>query len=173
MTFQTQVQSQFTQGWLGELIKDGPLRALPARIAVDVLITDTNTFGKAFTFVADAPSVGASGQTVRVGGAGAFAGILVDPKDHALYGTAAGGSLAPTMDLPQGEAAQFCTMGYVVVSMSTSTAFGDPVYFAPATTGGDIAGALYNTAGRGRTLITGAKVLTTKTGAGLCVIQLG
>lgn len=165
MTFQSTVGFRYTTGFVGEAQADVPSKVRAWRLSAQTAVA--NTVGKAFTYSADAaPLQGNQGSMLAaVGGAGAFAGILVHPKHYALNGTAAGGPLAASLDLPPSSEAELMTMGNVIVNFTTAVTYGDPVYFIPAT------GVLTNVV-TGNTLIANARVLTTTTGAGLAVISL-
>lgn len=124
MTFQSTVNTNTGFGVVGELFLDGPLRAQPGIIDSDG-VTYPNRVGRAFTNVA-----GSDGH-MTIGGTGAFAGILANPKVYPLQGTAAGGTLAPTLDLPQYAKGEFVydTTG-LIVTLENSAAIGDTVDFA-------------------------------------------
>lgn len=144
MTFQKIVNAQYTQGFPGELVRDGMLRAGPGRIASASL---KNVIGRAFGFVTETGTptsdmvgqelpvnpqvpngakftVGLAGEVpeVTVGGAN-FYGILAHPKHYALSGTP-DGSLAPTMAVPTGTEGEFVssTTGMVVDIFNATTA---------------------------------------------------
>src|SRR6202035_2212836 len=117
MTFQTIVNRNYTTGFPGEIVRDGPHRGKVARIASATLGADpglsTNRISRAFGYTSD---IGALGTTyaamdaqVSVGGP-LFYGILGNPKRYALQGTTVGGSLAPSLDLPMGFEAEFYDM---------------------------------------------------------------
>ena len=167
MAFQSTVGFRYTTGFLGEALADVPHKARAWRLSAQTAVA--NTVGKAFTASADAiPVQGNQGSIVaEVGGTGAFAGILIHPKHYALYGTATGGPLAPTLDLPANSEVELMTMGNVVVTFPAAVTYGSPVYFVNAT---GVLGA--GTAAVGQTQIAGAKVLTTTTAAGLAAISL-
>lgn len=146
MGFQSSVNRQFTAGFPGEIVRNGPTRAKPARIASVTLGVDpgasTNRISRAFGWSADLAPVGAMEGSVVVGGA-AFFGILGNSKHNALQGTTAGGSLAPSLDLPQYAEGEFFDMatGIVVELFNETTGvktvnFGDQVAFCPNTISG-------------------------------------
>lgn len=126
MGFQSTVIDDLKSGIIGEVAFDGPTRARPA--VLDSGANAANNYvGRVFTWIDRAA------ETVVAGGAAAdFAGILVQPKAYALLGTAAGGTLAETLLLPDGTPVELLSMGEIYVSL--------------ATTGGTIGAALkYNT----------------------------
>jgi hypothetical protein len=145
---QNTVYRQYTTGFPGDIVRDGPKRAKPARIASATVGTDpgasTNRISRAFGFTADIAGQGpttyaAMEQTVSVGGA-VFFGILGHPKHYALQGSAAGGTLGASLDLPQGFEGEFFDMvtGMVAELINETTAtkvttFGDQVAFVPTT----------------------------------------
>ena len=164
MTFQSTVRVDQTTGIVGEIIYDGPTRAKP--IIVDSAGATANTVGFAFTYVTGSDSKAAAGS----GGGAAFAGILVNPKVYASQGTAAAGTLAPTLDLPDDTQAEILTMGIIVVNLAVvgTGAIGEPIFYTDAT------GALSSgTAAVGETQIANAfishRVLSE---AGLAIITL-
>jgi hypothetical protein len=162
--FQTTVSAEQALGVIGELFDDGPHRAQPFLIISDDAAD--NVFGRAFTITAEGKAeAGKDGAQV-------FAGILVNPKEHALLGTLAGGSLAPSLTIPNNTIATLLSEGSVIVTLPASANIGDLVYFTDAT------GVLTTTAPgaaapASSTLIEGAYVdRFTRTGAGLAVITL-
>ncbi len=128
MGFQSTVSNKQAFGVVGEVYKSGTLRAQPATIDSDG-ITNPNRVGRAFTEVA------ANAGHVVVGGTGVFAGILANPKSYPLYGTAAGGPLAPTLDLPQYfNGAELCYMTTgLIVDLKTAATIGDTVDYDTTT----------------------------------------
>jgi hypothetical protein len=147
MPFQQTVNRQYTTGFAGELVEDGPKRARPARIAalpVGALATGPNRISRAFGYAADIGTVGMAASIteasrsmeVQVGGK-VFYGILGHPKHYALFGSA-DGSLAPSYDLPNGAEGEFFDMatGLVVEVINHTTAaatvtYGDNVGYVP------------------------------------------
>lgn len=134
--FQKTVQRQFTKGFVGEVVRDGVLRAKPGRIESATL---SNGFGLVYGFQAASstyaqqtgspglpeadkvvnttraasgttPAVQASGLAGEVFavvvGGAPFFGILAHPKHNALSGTP-NGSLDPTYTLPIHTEAEF------------------------------------------------------------------
>lgn len=113
MAFPSTVKSGLISGVIGELSHDGPIRAVAGQL--DSLTAENNVIGRAFTYRDQAD------ETMRAGGSGKFAGILVHPKTHVLYGTA-GDTLAESLTLPNGAVGEFLQMGYVYVSLATPSA---------------------------------------------------
>ena len=145
--FQQVVNRQYTLGFIGEIIRDGVLRAKPGRIKSD---TALNGISRVFTYSGNtgtpadsvANAVGYAAQTYEVesGGTGAFFGILAHPKHYALSGGQAG-TLSPTMTLQKNSEGEFvdCTSGMLVeVFNETTTAknvnYGDKLAFCNSAT---------------------------------------
>lgn len=143
MSFQSTVNRQYTQGFPGEIIADGPLRLKPGRIDSATIGVDaglsTNRISRAFGYSSDLPTTGstnsASGALVVVGGA-KFYGVLAHPKHYALYGNA-GDSLGASMDLPKGANAEFAEMAIMVLELFNETTgsktvnYGDGIAYVP------------------------------------------
>lgn len=160
MTFQKVVRRQYTAGFVGEIVRDGTLRAFPGRIASPTTQADgsTNRIGRVFGYNGEsgAPDdatvnsditiggneypVGRAADvpTVVVGGTNFF-GILGIPKHYALQGTNTDGALSPTYDLPFGTEGEFIDMtaGMVVEILNPSitdaqtVTYGDLLAFVP------------------------------------------
>lgn len=145
MTFQSTVNRNYTTGFPGEIIKDGPTRGKTARISSATLGTDpgasTNRMSRAFGYSSDQPAEGttysAIEQIVAVG-APVFFGLLGNPKRYALFGTTSGGPLAASVDLPQGEVGEFYDMatGFVAELFNETTGaknmtYGDGIAYVP------------------------------------------
>jgi len=126
MGFQTTVISDNRSGLIGEIAFDGPTRVISGMLDSGAGAAN-NIVGRVFTWASRADG------TFKAGGAAAdFAGILISPKTHTLRGTTAGGTLADSLLIPDGEQVELLSMGEVFVSL--------------ATTGGTIGAALkYNT----------------------------
>src|ERR1700761_6331884 len=109
-TFQSSVNIWSAAGVVGELAFDGPMRAAPYNLYSAGV---PNLVGNAFTVTSGGSPepVGNSAiaGTAQVGGTGVFAGILINPKDYASYGTASG-PLNPTLVLPDYSIGQLATM---------------------------------------------------------------
>lgn len=121
MTFQTAVELAQGAGVVGELAFDGPMRGISAILAsADAA---DNVIGRAFCYVAG------SETEVEAGGTGAFCGILANPKEYALNGTAAGGSLAASLTLPNAVNGDFLSMAIMFVLLPAAAAIGDLVLF--------------------------------------------
>lgn len=116
MSFQTTVRADIRSGLIGEIAYDGPTRATSGMLASGAGAAN-NVIGRVFTWNDRAAG------TFKAGGAAVdFAGILVMPKKHALRGTAAGGTLADSLTLPDGVSVEMLQMGEVFVSVATTGA---------------------------------------------------
>lgn len=138
MTLQKSVGRQYTQGFVGEISQDGPVRAKPARIVANG--TTPNRIGRAFTYDSE---LGATGTTipyiefnVKPGGTAKFVGILSIPKHYTLYGNVTDGPLGPSIDLPAGAEGEFVDMAILNLSVSNGNdtaqaiPYGTQVYYA-------------------------------------------
>lgn len=167
MGFQTTVIADIRSGVIGELAFNGPTRAVSALLDSGAGAAN-NVVGRAFCYAS------AENNTVSAGGdGGIFAGILIQPKSHALRGTAAGGTLADSLALPDGVAVELLQMGEVFVSLASDGAtIGSLVKYADAT------GILdHGAASTGETQVPNATVVRvepspTAAGAYLAVIRL-
>lgn len=120
----------------GEQAFDGPTRALTALL--DTATEANNVFGRAFTYSDEAV------ESVEAGGAGLFAGIMINPKAYLLDVEYA----------RNGTQAEFGFMGEWYVALTTTGAtIGDLVYFVNAT--GELG---HGAAGAGQTQIAGAVI---------------
>lgn len=164
MSFQSTVREDQTTGIVGDIIFDGPTRVRP--INVNSSGATPNTIGKAFTYIDGVDDEAAAGSA----GAGAFAGILSNSKVYALQGTQAGGSLAPTLDLPDNTNAELLTMGTMIGNLTIvgTGKIGEGIFYVDAT------GALGSgTAAAGQTQILNAKIDRRNiSGPGLAIITL-
>ena len=140
MAFQTTSNFFTAIGVPGSLATITPDPRVVSRIVYSA--GTANTFGFAYT-ESTAGDVQLD-NTVQVGGTGVFAGILVQPKSVATFGTTAGGTLAPTLNLPDYAAGELLQFGSVFVALPNSSALGDLVTYN--TTTGAIAGTFAPTA---------------------------
>jgi len=128
MTFQTTVINDIRSGFIGDVAFDGPTRAIPALLDSGAGAAN-NIIGRAFTYVSRVNG------TVAAGGAVAdFAGIMVLPKTQSLRGTAAGGTLADSLLLPDGVSVELAQMGEYFVALENATGnIGDLVAYDTTT----------------------------------------
>lgn len=143
MAFPSSVISDLVSGIPGEIAFDAPYTGITA--IVDTTTEANNVFGRAFTYKNEAV------ESVQAGGTGLFAGLMVNPKAHAIN------TLAATTDsVSNGRVSEFCVKGevYVLLSVGTAVTIGDPVFFvnADGTLGA-------GTAAAGQTQIAGATVV--------------
>ena len=135
--FQKTVGRNFTTGFPGDIVRDGPKRAKPGRIiAPSVTPTAKVEVGgvitRAFGYEGDLGTLGGTnaamttraldGYSVSVG-AKNFFGILGHPKHYVLNGTQTGDTLAASMVLPLGSEGEFFDMvtGLVVQLFNPAT----------------------------------------------------
>lgn len=158
MGFQSTVSLNQGFGVVGELVFDGPVRAAP--FILDSTDAANNVVGRVFTVKSEG--------VAQAGGSGVFAGILVNPKHYASYGTSAGGTLAPTLTLPNAATAEMLRMGFIIVALPGAAAIGDALKYN-TTTGVIGTGA----PGAGEAAVPNAVVdRFTVSGAGLAVVRL-
>lgn len=129
MPFQSAVRFDAAYGVPGEYATDGPTRAEPGILRTTA--PANNIFGRFFSLNSAVPGVWRAGDAL---GDGERWGILTSPKQHASYGTAAGGPLAPTLTLPNEVTAEITTMGQVIcVARDAANLVGNIVRFVKAT----------------------------------------
>lgn len=126
---QSAVNINMGAGVVGELYlgSESSLRAQPGVID-SVGTTNPNRVGRVFT---QTPAVDGH---CGVGGTGVFYGILGNPKVYPLYGTAAGGALAASLDLPQYAKGEFVyeTAG-IWVTLAGAASIGDLIDYDTTT----------------------------------------
>lgn len=130
MSFQS-APVRFDQGYgvPGEFVFDGPRRAEPGILRT--VAPANNIFGRAMTLNSAVPGVWRAGDAASDG---ERIGILTGPKQHASYGTAAGGPLAPTLAIANEINVQIATMGQIlVVCRDAANLVGNIVRFVLAT----------------------------------------
>ena len=173
MTFQSTVRADQGIGVPGEIVLDGPTRAQPCPI--DPAATAANcVVGRMFSMDATSglASPGSAGAVVAPG-THKLLGILAMPKNYALQGTSAGGTLAPTLTVQVGQLAEFVEMtAGIILSLPGAVKAGVQLqYHLP--TGVISAPAVAGAADTGNAMIPGCsvdRVLTT--GAGLVIAKL-
>lgn len=165
MPFQSTVRFDQGFGVVGEFAYDGPRKVRPGLIVSASAVN--NVIGRAFT----QPN---TGGTFAAGGTDVFAGILVGTKGYVSQGTAAAGTLAPTLTLPNSTEGEFAIQGFPIVTMSNANVhIGDDVHFVQAT-GALLSVAPGTTPTTGNTKVPNASVyaLPQPAANGLCVINL-
>jgi len=160
MSFQSTVRLNQTDGIVGDIAFDGPLRANPG--ILESADAANNVIGRAMFRLADEDlKMAAEGADTLV-----FAGILSNSKVYALEGDAAS-SLNPTLTLPNQTEVEVVDMGYIYVNSLDAVSIGDDVYASNTT------GELQSTAGAGFTQIPNAKFdLRNTDAAGLAIVRL-
>ena len=164
MPFQQTVRINQTTGVVGDIVIDGPLRGQPGILASTSAAN--NVIGRAFRHVAS------SDLNVTADAAGIFAGILANSKVYATSGTTAGGTLAPTLALPNNTEVELVTFtSGILVELSTIATIGQNVFYASAT---GILAAATGTTIADHVQITGATVVRNNiSGSGrLAIIEL-
>jgi len=121
MGFQSTVSNQQGFGVPGEQFADGPWRAQSFRL-VSAQASYNVIGATACTITSEGVAQAGSGGTMG------FAGILVDPKDIALFG-ASGIPLNPTLTVPNQTQVECASMGSFVVTLPAAAAIGDLVIY--------------------------------------------
>lgn len=130
MAFQTTSNFFTAPAVPGEVVFLGPAPRVESRI-INSSAATPNTFGYVATELTGGDvQLGAS---ARIGGTGVFAGILIQPKAAATFGTSAGGPLAATLDLPDNATGSVLKFGTVAVVLPNASAIGDVVTYNTTT----------------------------------------
>lgn len=159
MPFQKTVNTKLAFGLPGEFYDNTPRRCRTYKMAANG--SALPTFGYACTATDN------EGEA-QAGGSNAFAGILVNPKEHALRG-----GIAPSMELTAGTVGTLCSFGHVIVTVTAAvTETSLPVYnTATGAISGVAAGS--SSAGMGNAFIPNAKfVFHAAAAGGLAVLEL-
>jgi hypothetical protein len=165
MTFPATVTNDQAYGVVGDIVFDGPQRAESG--ILNSTLPANNVIGRAF-----GRKTTSNLNEVEAGGTGVFAGILFNSKSYATSGTAAGGSLAPTLTLPNETQVELLKMGTVLVSLTNAAAVGNDVHYVQAD-GTMLAVPAGTTPAVGNSAVPFCKVVRLDTsGAGLTIIQL-
>ena len=163
--FQQSIAFASGAGVPGEAYNNGPIRSQP--FILNSVSAANNVFGRAFTVVSQ--GVAQAGNPSALADS-KLAGVLVNPKGSALYGTS-GAPLAPTLTLPNSVNAEIANMGSIWVTLPAAAAIGDWVVYDNTT------GAL-STVTPGTALAAGTSALNaivdvfTVSAAGLAVITM-
>lgn len=126
MPLQTTVNAAQGFGVVGEFFVDSPQRV--QSFILQSASAANNVFGRAFSKTASVQGI------ARVGNSGSntlpFAGILVNPKGHPLFGDGSN-ALNPALVLPNQVNAELCTEGSVIVNINKGSAIavGDQVVY--------------------------------------------
>jgi len=113
MGIQTVVNVTQGFGIIGERYDNSPVRSQP--FMLNSASAANNVFGRAFTVLSE--GVARAGNP---GGTNVFAGILVNPKSHALLGSASN-TLAASLTLANNVTAEIANMGCFVVTLPTAS----------------------------------------------------
>ena len=126
-SFQSSVFIYSGSGVPGEQYDDSPSRALP--YTINSVSAAYNIIGSTFCSIASGAALNNAG-VVQAGSGGALgvAGLLVAPKDYALFGTG-GQALNPTLTVSNQTLIQCATMGRFFVQLPASANVGDWVIF--------------------------------------------
>lgn len=122
MGFQSAVQINQGAGVPGEQYSDGSWRA--QSFILESALSSYNVIGATMCSVTS-QGIAAAGNS---GGVAAFAGLLVDPKNIALFGVG-GSPLAPTLVVPNETQVECATMGSYWVTLPGAAAIGDWVIY--------------------------------------------
>jgi len=122
MGFQSTVSIQQGFGVPGEQYSDGPWRA--QSYTINSASATYNNIGSTMCSITSQGFCAAGNS----GGTAVFAGLLVDPKDVALFGTG-GIPLNPTLNVPNYTQVECATMGSYVVTLPAAANIGDWVCY--------------------------------------------
>jgi hypothetical protein len=122
MGFQTAVQIFQGMGVPGEQYSDSPLRA--QSYTINSVLASYNIIGATMCTVTSQGFCAAG----NAGGTAVFAGLLVDPKDIAFFGSG-GIPLNPTLTVPDFTQVECATMGTFVVTLPAAANIGDWVIY--------------------------------------------
>lgn len=162
MGFQTAVQINQGFGVPGEQYSDGPWRA--QSFIIDSALAAYNIIGATMCSVTG-EGVAAAGNA---GGVLPFAGLMVDPKNMALFGS----SLTPTLTVPNNAQVECATMGSYVVTLPGAASIGDYVVYDNTTGAISAVAAGSSTPGSGKSWGNAFVDYFIPTGAGLAVITM-
>lgn len=171
MSFQTEVRTFQPFGKPGEFYDNSPRRVDPY-VVKGVTASGTSTgaiFGRVYTIASDTPTGDNPPGTPKavMGGTGVFAGLLVNPDEHANPQ-----NLTPSNALGDGTVGGLCKMGRVIVEVATAVTIGQSAIYTTAT------GAISSTStpsepGDGNVLIPNAKFFYVPSSANnLAVLEL-
>ncbi len=120
-SFQQSVSLSQGAGQAGELYSNAPIRAKSFTIVSDPVV---NYVGNACTVTSEG--------VCQMGGSGAFAGFLVDPKTLAAFGTA-GDPLASNLIVPDQQVVTILQEGEIYVNLTSAGNIGDSIVYEVAT----------------------------------------
>lgn len=122
MSFQSTVSINTGFGVPGEQYSDGPWRA--QSYTINSASAAYNIIGATMCSITSQGNVAAGNS----GGTAVFAGLLVDPKNIALFGVG-GSALAPTLTVPNYTQVECATMGSFIVTLPAAAAIGEWVIY--------------------------------------------
>lgn len=164
MGFQKNINTKQAFGVEGEFYDDSPRRVHTYVLQANG--TANPVIGRAFTL--DATAEGKA----TLGGTGVFAGVLISPKEHVLYGVS-GDIFGASLEVPAGKNGSLATMGHIIVRVGAAVAVGAQAQFNTST-GVISAPATAGTADTGCALIPNSKfVFVAGEANGLAVLELG
>lgn len=125
-SFQSTINIYNAPGVVGDLAFTGPVRSKPYNL---YSAGTPNIVGYAFTISNGAnpnpTTASPNAGTATVGGAGQFAGILINSKEYTKFANASGDPLAPTLTLPDYSIGELVTMGEFWVNVDNQPSIGD------------------------------------------------
>jgi Structural protein gp24 len=164
-SFQSTVSINQGFGVPGEQYTDSPWRAQTFTI-VSASAAYNNIGSTCCSITAD--GICAAGNT---GGTLPYAGLLVDPKNIALFGTG-GIPLAPTLNVPNNTIVECATMGTFVVALPAAANVGDYVVYDNTTGAISTVAIGSSTPGSGKSWANAFVDYYSIAGAGLAVITM-
>lgn len=164
MSFQSTVFVNQGFGVAGEQYSDGPWRA--QSFSINSASSSYNNIGSTICSITSQGFCAAGNS----GGTAVLAGLLVDPKSIALFGTG-GVPLAPTLNVPNFTQVECATMGSYVVTFPGAANIGDWVIY-DQTTGAISTVAPGTSLPSGKSWGNAVVDYFTVSGAGLAVITL-
>jgi len=160
MAVQKTVNQYQVIGVPGEFADDSPSRVTPYACLANS--SAQPTVGYAFT-------QGSADNEAKVGGTGAFLGVLVEPKQYANYQ----GDLSASLAVKPGTNGEICSMGHIFVKSGTSFAPGYVAAFATATGAINAYANQAAVPGSGYTIIPGKFIKVSGGANGIGILELG
>lgn len=128
MSFQRTVNRNFTTGFPGEIVRDGPNRTKAVRIAALAPSVPAryvgNLIGRVYGYVGEVPATGttlaALAPTVVIGGP-VYAGVLIHPKHYVLQGNSVDGTLGASLAIQSGSEGEVSDMSIIVAEVFNPT----------------------------------------------------
>ena len=167
---QTAVNYQMAPGVPGEVAYDVPVNAQVRRLNSS---GQAQIIGYAYTEsgqVYDGEGGSENNITAQVGGTGAFAGILIQPKAYSSNG-GSGGPATDTYQLPDNSIGELLRNGTVFVSLGNAANIGDDVLFNNTT--GALSSQAQNASFTGAIAVTTGVLTVSAMAAGSPLIGIG